>query len=71
MFVSDFFEGAVHFGGELENNQYLIFRNILSQLISEELTLEDLYLNPIGASVNANRTLFTGEVELDITYTEF
>ena len=32
---------------------------------------EDLYLMPLGASINANRTLLTGEVELIITYTEF
>jgi len=72
LFVTDFFEGAEHFGGELENNQYIFnISKYLSQLISEDLPLEDLYLNPIGASVNANRTLFTGEVELGITYTEF
>ncbi len=72
LFVSDFFEGAEHFGGELESNQYVFnISKYLSQLISEELPVEDLYLMPIGASVNANRTLFTGEVELNITYTEF
>ena len=72
LFVTDFFEGGEHFGGELENNQYVFnISKYLSQLISEELPLEDLYLMPIGASVNANRTLFTGEVELNITYTEF
>ena len=72
LFVTDFFEGGEHFGGELENNQYVFnISKYLSQLISEELFLEDLYLMPIGASVNANRTLFTGEVELNITYTEF
>ena len=72
LFVTDFFEGTEHFGGELENNQYVFnISKYLSQLISEELPVEDLYLMPIGASVNANRTLFTGEVELNITYTEF
>ena len=72
LFLSDFFEGPDHFGGELENNKYVFnISKYLSKLISEELPLEDLYLMPIGASVNANRTLFTGEVELNITYTEF
>ena len=46
-------------------------KKYLRKLISEELPMEDLYLMPIGASVNANRTLFTGEVELNVTYTEF
>ena len=72
LFVTDFFEGSEHFGGQLDNNRYIFnISKYLSQLISEELPIEDLYLMPIGASVNANRTLFTGEVELDITYTEF
>ena len=72
LFLTDFFEGGEHFGGELENNQYTFnISKYLSQLISEELFIEDLYLMPIGASVNANRTLLTGEVELIITYTDF
>ena len=72
LFVTDFFEGSEHFGGQLDNNRYIFnISKYLSQLISEELPIEDLYLMPIGASVNANRTLFTGELELDITYTEF
>ena len=72
LFLTDFFEGGEHFGGELENNQYAFnISKHLSQLINEELLIEDLYLMPIGASVNANRTLLTGEVELNITYTEF
>ena len=72
MFLTDFFEGGEHFGGELENNQYTFnISKHLSQLINEELVVEDLYLMPVGASINANRTLLTGEVELNITYTEF
>ena len=72
LFLTDFFEGGEHFGGDLENNQYTFnISKYLSQLINEELFIEDLYLMPIGASVNANRTLLTGEVELIITYTEF
>ena len=72
LFLTDFFEGGEHFGGEIENNQYTFnISKYLSQLISEELFIEDLYLMPIGASVNANRTLLTGEVELNITYTKF
>lgn len=72
LFLTDFFEGGNHFGGELENNQYTFnISKHLSQLLNDELAVEDLYLMPIGASVNANRTLFTGEVELNITYTEF
>lgn len=72
LFVTDFFEVPGHFGGELKNNQYVFnISKYLNQLISQELPVEDLYLMPNGASVNANRTLFTGEVELNITYTEF
>lgn len=72
LFLTDFFEGGEHFGGDIENNKYTFnISKYLSQLISEELFIEDLYLMPIGASVNANRTLLTGEVELKITYTEF
>ena len=72
LFLTDFFEGGEHFGGELENNQYTFnISKHLSQLINEELVVEDLYLMPVGASINANRTLLTGEVELNITYTEF
>ena len=72
LFLTDFFEGGEHFGGEIENNRYAFnISKYLSQLISEDLLIEDLYLMPIGASVNANRTLLTGEVELNITYTEF
>ena len=72
LFLTDFFEGGEHFGGELENNQYTFnISKYLSQLIREELFIEDLYLMPIGASVNANRTLLTGEAELIITYTDF
>ena len=72
MFIRDFFEGAQHFGGTLENHQYVFnISKYLSQLMSDELPVEELYLTPIGASVNANRTLLTEEVELNITYTNF
>lgn len=72
LFLTDFFEGSEHFGGDLEDHQYTFnISKHLSQLLNGELDVEDLYLMPIGASVNANRTLFTGEVELNITYTEF
>ena len=60
LFLTDFFEGGEHFGGEIENNRYAFnISKYLSQLISEDLLIEDLYLMPIGASVNANRTLLT------------
>ena len=82
VFLTDFYEGEEHIGGELENNQYVFnISKYLSQLISDEMPVQDLYLMPIlknefyllptGASLNANRTLFTGDVELNITYTEF
>lgn len=71
----DFFEEDGHEGGDLdsENNEYVFnISKYLSQLINEELPVEDLYLIPkFGAPLNANRTLFTGEVELNITYTNF
>ena len=72
LFLTDFFEGSEHFGGDLEDHQYTFnISKHMSQLLNGELAVEELYLMPIGASVNANRTLFTGEVELNITYTEF
>ena len=39
--------------------------------MNNELHLEDLHLTPIGASINANRTLFAENVELRIIFTDF
>ena len=72
VFMEDFFEGETHFGGALEGSRYTFnISKHLSMLLNNELPLEDLHLTPIGASVNANRTLFAENVELRIIFTDF
>jgi hypothetical protein len=72
VFMEDFFEGETHFGGALEDSKYTFnISKHLSMLMNNELPLEDLHLTPIGASVNANRTLFAENVELRIIFTDF
>ena len=72
VFMEDFFEGETHFGGALEDSRYTFnISKHLSMLMNNELHLEDLHLTPIGASINANRTLFAENVELRIIFTDF
>ena len=75
LYLDDLFEGYGHFGGFLEEENKYSF-NItkhFTKIVNEELTLEDLYLSrmPIFETINANRTIFTEEVELEIIFTSF
>ena len=73
-FLSDFFEGAEHFGGvkDLIKGQYVFnVSKHLQEMILGSIEEKDIYLVPIGGAVNANRTILTEEVGLDIIYTEF
>lgn len=72
VFMEDFFEGETHFGGALEDSRYTFnISKHLGMLMNNELPLEELHLTPIGASVNANRTLFSENIELRIIFTDF
>lgn len=72
LFLPDFFEGDAHFGGALNNGKYVFnISKYLQQLVNGDITENELYLMPVGASVTANRTLLEENVELNITYTEF
>ncbi len=75
LYLDDLFEGYGHFGGLLEEDNKYSF-NItkhFTKIVNEELPLEDLYLSrmPIFETINANRTIFTEEVELEIIFTSF
>ena len=73
-FLSDFFEGPEHFGGVKDKIKGQYVFNIskhLQEMISGSVEEKDVYLVPVGGAVNANRTILTEEVELDIIYTEF
>ena len=75
LYLDDLFEGYAHFGGFLEEDNKYSF-NItkhFTKIVNEELPLEDLYLSrmPIFETINANRTIFTEEVELEIIFTRF
>lgn len=72
VFIPDFFEGATHYGGVLENNSYSFnISKYLQQMISEDSEDYIMYLLPVGNSISANRTLFDDQVILTITYTNF
>ena len=72
LYLPDFFEGDAHFGGALNNGKYVFnISKYLQQLTNGDITENELYLMPVGASVTANRTLLEENVELNITYTEF
>ena len=71
-FLTDFFEGADHFGGTLEDGKYVFnISKYLQELLEGTLEEKELYLVPVGAAVNANRTLLGENVTLNIIYTEF
>ena len=60
------------------SNEWFFYKTIFSFFYahSEEMILgnieeKDVYLVPVGGAANANRTILTEEVELDIIYTEF
>ena len=72
LFIPDFFEGATHYGGVLENESYEFnISKYLQRLIDEDYSDSALYILPVGNSVNANRTLIEQEVTLTVTYTNF
>ena len=71
-FLPDFFEGDAHFGGTLSNGKYIFnITKYIQQLANGDITENELYLMPFGASVTANRTLLEENVALEIIYTEF
>lgn len=71
-FLADFFEGGEHFGGALEGSKYVFnISKYLQELVAGTIEEKDLYLVPVGAAVNANRTLLDENVKLNIIYTEF
>ena len=72
LFIPDFFEGANHYGGSLENDSYEFnISKYLQALVYEEYSDSALYILPVGNSVSANRTLIEQEVTLTVTYTNF
>jgi hypothetical protein len=72
LFIPDFFEGATHYGGTLENESYEFnISKYLQRLVDEDYPDSALYILPVGNSVNANRTLIEQEVTLTVTYTNF
>ena len=76
LYLDDLFEGYGHFGGFLDESTNEYSFNItkhFTKIVNDELPLEDLYLSrmPIFETINANRTIFTEEVELEIIFTSF
>jgi hypothetical protein len=72
LFIPDFFEGATHYGGTLENDSYEFnISKYLQALMNEQYLDSALYILPVGNSVSANRTLIEQEVTLTVTYTNF
>jgi len=72
VFLSDFtIEGEAYFGGNLENDGYEFnITRYFFQLLNNESYTNNLYLLPAGASVNANRTILSNEIKLQIYYSK-
>ncbi|MBL6658466.1 MAG: DUF4270 family protein [Flavobacteriales bacterium] len=71
-FLSDILEGQAHFGGVLENNQYVFnISKYMLDLINGTYTDSTLVLVSAGEAVNANRTEISQDVDINIIYTEF
>ncbi len=72
VFLSDFtIEGEAHFGGGLVNDKYEFnITRYFYQLLNNESYTGDLYLLPAGAAVNANRTVLSKDILLNIHYSE-
>jgi hypothetical protein len=71
-FLSDSFTGD--FGGTVDSdNQTYTFqiRKFLQEVMDGSHINESLYLLPVGPSINANKTILSPEVKLEIIYTEF
>jgi hypothetical protein len=72
LFIPDFFEGAAHYGGVLQNDYYEFnISKYLQALVDQQYNDSALYILPVGNSVSANRTLIEQEVTLTVTYTSF
>ncbi len=72
--LADWNEGVEHFGGikDTITGQYRFnISKHLQEMILGNIEEKDVYLVPVGGASNANRTILTEEVELDIIYTEF
>jgi hypothetical protein len=72
VFLSDFtLEGDAYFGGNLENSKYEFnITRYFFQLLNNASYTKDLYLLPAGAAVNANRTILSKDIKLQIYYSE-
>ena len=71
-FLADILEGQAHFGGTLEDNQYVFnISKYMLDLINGTYTDSTLVLVSAGEAVNANRTEISQEVDINIIYTEF
>ena len=71
-FLSDILEGQTHFGGDLEDNQYVFnISKYMLDLVNNKYSDSTLVLVPTGEVINANRTELSQDIELNIIYTEF
>ncbi len=72
VFLSDFvLEGDQYFGGYLDQDKYEFnITRYFYQLLTNSSYSSKLRLLPVGAAVNANRTIIDNEVKLKINYSE-
>ena len=72
-FLDDYFLGTSHFGGIYNDDEKKYSFNIslyLQDLLSGDHANNGLYIIPVGSAVNANRTLFSPRVDMEIVYTK-
>ena len=72
VFLTDYtVEGENHFGGSLDNDKYEFnITRYFYQLLNNDTYTNDLYLLPAGAAVNANRTIISEDIKLNINYSK-
>ena len=72
VFLTDYtIEGETHFGGRLDNDKYEFnITRYFYQLLNNDAYTNDLYLLPVGAAINANRTIINNDIKLTIHYSE-
>ena len=72
VFLSDFtVEGEAYFGGVLNDGKYVFtITRYFYQLLNNQSFTNELYLLPAGAVINANRTILSKDIELNIYYSE-
>ena len=72
VFLSDFvLEGDQYFGGYLDQDKYEFnITRYFYQLLTNSSYSTNLRLLPVGAVVNANRTILDNEVKLKINYSK-